>query len=509
MTTTTIISQHQWNTSPTAYIEIKCNRWRSGADMCYSFAYKVWLANSSSWYYDGLSLSFYSSETNQTITATVKSYNSAETGWTYEGITGTMTVPNKLNGTVPIQIKLTDTNNSSVKLNLSTTLQVDPAASILGEISAFDVDGYVIVPITKYDSSLPVSMDAYCVIGTVANYVGSFQNASLDQGRVAFVTFSEYQKETIYNLMTNVQSATFQFRLKTYDASGNLIGSNMKTATGTITNASPTIDDTLIVPFDDESTTTNVTKDASVFVQNKSRLVVSVPSAIGNKGASIVNYSVKIGDKIITSTESGDIEFGTISLTGESVEMSVIVTDSRNYTTTCTKDLVVYEYKDPTMSVDLYRKNNYEEESHLIVNVKYSSINGCNSISILYQYGKTGEGFGNLEGIENGKDNILTCDKNYSYDFKVYIFDALGVSITKDFVLSKGKFPLFIDTRMNAVGINAFPLDDDEALRVADGKGIFEDGIVLKSSTEGSTKMFLLTVDDSGAMRITEYIKEN
>ena len=73
-------------------------------------------------------------------------------------------------------------------------------------------------------------------------------------------------------------------------------------------------------------------------------------------------------------------------------------------------------------------------------------------------------------------------------------------------MLTKGEFPLFIDTGINAVGINAFP-KSGEALRVGNGVALFEDGIVLSSSTEESTKCFLLTIDDSGQISVAEYKK--
>lgn len=118
------------------------------------------------------------------------------------------------------------------------------------------------------------------------------------------------------------------------------------------------------------------------------------------------------------------------------------------------------------------------------------------------QYKESGGVYGNaVEPIANKTQYTLTCDKNKAYIFAITVADAFG-SVTNEFALSKGKFPLFIDTEKNAVGINDFPAEG-EALCVAEGVARFSDGIVLM----GGATPYLLTVTESGAISITKWSK--
>jgi hypothetical protein len=55
----------------------------------------------------------------------------------------------------------------------------------------------------------------------------------------------------------------------------------------------------------------------------------------------------------------------------------------------------------------------------------------------------------------------LSLSKNDAYIFEIVVTDALGSTFTKEYVLNKGMFPLFIDTQKNSVGINCFPANEN------------------------------------------------
>ena len=153
----------------------------------------------------------------------------------------------------------------------------------------------------------------------------------------------------------------------------------------------------------------------------------------------------------------------------------------------------------PVFTATIERLNNYEDETYLTVDASISSVDGKNIIkSMTYKYKESGGSYGYSVGIANRTKYTLSMDKNKAFIFSITVADAFG-SYTKDFALSKGKFPLFISTKNNAVGVNEFPAEG-EALRVAGGVAVFDDGIVLVTAS----KRFLLSVNDSGALSITE-----
>ncbi len=485
----TLLDTYKWNTSPVAYCTVQYEYRRSGSAMQYRFYWKVWLNSSSSYYYDGLRLTFILDSTNA-LNVTVKNADSTVKGWSYNGTTDWITVANKTSGTTSLTITMFNTNTNTQKLYSTQTLYVVGAPSVLGALADFDVDGSLKISITKVSSTVTDALDIYCG-STIVKQVANISNG-------ATITFSSAEKNTIYGLMKNTTLMTFTFHLESFEAN-EFVGSSEVSAVGYISNAYPTFDQSAISFYDDDDATIAVTKNNQIIVQNKSKLIVNLPQATGNKGASISRYTITIGTDLKTASASGEIDFGKVSGSGN-MTMVVKVVDSRGLERQVTKAITVVEYKSPTITANLGRKNNYEDETHLTVNALYSSVNGKNTIALSYVYAKVGEAFGGEIGIANNTAYTLSCNKSNAYNFRITAKDSFE-TITKDFVLSKGEFPLFIDIEKNAVGINAFP-SADEALRVGNGVARFEDGIVLMSP---SGKSFLIGVNDSGVITATEY----
>ena len=159
-------------------------------------------------------------------------------------------------------------------------------------------------------------------------------------------------------------------------------------------------------------------------------------------------------------TSSGNIDFGVIN-SGNNLTLSVKVIDSRGNTTTASKTVVFLAWVLPSAIISLKRKNNYEDESYLLVNVTYSSINSKNSITIKYQYKKTTDtNYNTLTAINNNQQKTITLSKNNAWDFKIVITDKFGTT-TYNTVLPKGQFILFVDTKKLSVGINCFPVNNE------------------------------------------------
>lgn len=485
---TTLFESSQWNTSPTALWTLQYEYQRKDADMQYRFYWKVWLGYNTSYYNNGLQLQLFLNGVQYNVT--VKGFNSSSTGWSYEGTTDWYTVPSKTSGTVPFYAKLYDTNVHSVKVTSSTyALTVSGAASAFGSVASFDVDDGFTVSITKYDTTftdtLVVSYD-----GTTVKTVSGITNGTK-------VTFAN-ELTTIYNLMKNVKSGTFTFDLTTTSGS-TLIGSSTQTATGSITNANPKFGGEQVDYADTNGASVNVTGNARHIVQNQSYLVVTFGAATGNKGATITEYTIEVNGVTKTAVNSGSVDFGLIN-SSQDVELKVTAFDSRGNNTVVSKTVTVLAWTSPIFTATIERLNNYEDTTYLTVDATVPYLNGKNEATITYMVKQNGGEFGDVQEIENNRRYTVYCDKNFLHTFVITVVDAFD-STTKEFTLPKGRFPLFIDTELNAVGVNEFP-SNGEALKVAGGVARFDDGIVLKSQ---SGKMFLVSVTDTGTLAIEEY----
>lgn len=460
---TTLFSS-QWSASPVANWTIQYEYKRSGADMLYRFYWKVWLAKSTSWYYDGLQIQMFLNGMQHNVT--VKGYNTSEKGWSYDGTTEWFTISNKTNGTVPFYAKLYDTNSKTIKATSPNyALSVSGAASAIGSISNFDVDNGVTIPITKYDATFADTL-VVSYGGTTIKTVPGITNGT----KVSFAN----ELATIYNLMRSVKSGTFTFTLTTKSGS-TTIGTSTRTANGSITNANPTFASTQVSYADTNTAVTNITGNSKHIVQNKSLLGVTFGAASGNKGATISQYIITVNGVTKTATQSGSVNFGTIN-SSQNVTLTVTAKDSRGNTTAVQQTVTILAWSLPVFSATVERLNNYEDTTYVTVDASISSVNNKNEMTVTYKVKQSGGKYGNPVEISNKNQHEVICDKNFVHNFTITVVDSFGGSITKEYTLPKGKFPLFIDTDKNAVGINEFP-KEGEALRVAGGKAVFEEGV--------------------------------
>ena len=442
----TLFSQSQWNTSPTAYWTIQYEYFRQGADMYYRFYWKVWMGYSSSYFNDGLQLQLFLNGTQNNVT--VKGHTSSA-GWSYDGTTEWYKVANKTTGSTPFYAKLLDTNTSVNKATSGTyTLPVSAAASVLGGISAFDVNGSISIPITKYDTSFTDTLVITYGSTTIKTISGIANGAK--------VAFTSAELDTVYKLMQSVKSGTFTFALTTKTGSTTL-GTSTQTATGSISGANPTFTASQVTYEDTNKAIYDITENPLHIVQNKSTLRVHFTAASGNKGATISSYTFVLNGVTKTETSAGYVDFGAVN-SSKNLTLSVTVKDSRGNTTTVSKTITMLAYSSPIVDAVLKRLNNYEDTTYLTANASISSVNGKNTMTVTYKYKTVGGSYGDEEyEIANGTQYTLECDNNYAYIFSITVTDTIGTPVTREFPLDKGIFPLFIDTNLNSVGVNGFP----------------------------------------------------
>lgn len=315
-----------------------------------------------------------------------------------------------------------------------------------------------------------------------------------------FYTFNltEEERNVLRNATASSNSRSVMFILRTVvDDDASLASNSFLWQTLSIVNANPIFTDDKVSYADVSQSVVATTGNNQHIVQNQSSLTATFGAATGNKGASITGYTLKLNGVTKTKSTSGSVSFGQVN-SSQDVTLSITAKDSRGNTTTVNKNVKVLPWSLPVFSASVERLNNYEDETYLTVNASISSVNSKNTMAISYQYKKNGGSFGSAKEISNRTKQTINCDKNYAYVFRITVADKFG-NTTKDFLLDKGKFPLFIDTESNAVGINEFP-SDGEALRVAGGLACFDDGIVLKSANYA----FKITISDSGTLTATK-----
>lgn len=489
----TIWDSSLWYSNPKAYWTLKYEYRRSGNDMQYRFYWKVWIGSASYWH-DAFTLRLFLNGIQNNIT--VKGTTTSR-GWSYEGTTGWYTVANKISGTVPFYAQMYNDSAKSVKgTSSSYSLNVSPAgATLLGAPNFTDEQNPTITYSNPAGNNVTSIQACISFDGSKDDIV--YRNIPKTGTSYTF-TLTEEERNLLRN-GTSGNTRTVQFFVKT--VVGGATFHSALTKTLSIVNANPVFTASQI-SYEDANRVLFVISgnaaDNEKIVQNKSSLKVTFGAAQGKKGASIVSYSLVLNGVTKTATTNGSVGFGVINST-QNVTLSVTVKDSRGNTTTVAKEITVLAWSPPTFTTTLERLNNYEDETYLKVDASISSVDGKNTIkSITYKFKESGGSYGSTVNIVNNTKYTLSKDKNKAFTFSITVTDAFG-NTTYEFPLAKGKFPLFIDTEKYAVGVNEFPAEG-EALRVAGGVARFDDGIVLVSAS----KKFLLSVNDSGVLSITE-----
>ena len=289
-----------------------------------------------------------------------------------------------------------------------------------------------------------ISNNNGAVIGT---YTGAYYETPIN---AEFKTEDAISKQ--YASIPNSASGTYYARV-TY-------GSSVKTSgTGTYTirgNEVPTLGS--LTYLDNNSTVVAITGNNQHIVQNYSTLVAQVGTATANKSAGISKYVVECNGKSVQGTSSGNYSLGTVN-SNRNVDLKLTVTDTRGLTASKTITVTMLAHSTPNASVTLERLNNYEDETYLTVDSSISSVNGKNTATIKYRYKESGGSYGSYETIPDGQEYVFELSKNNAYIFEIVVTDAFGSTFTKEYVLNKGMFPLFIDTEKNSVGINCFPVN--------------------------------------------------
>lgn len=206
---------------------------------------------------------------------------------------------------------------------------------------------------------------------------------------------------------------------------------------------------------DANAATVGVTEDDQVIVQRQSDLQVSFGAATAQKGATIAEYAATFAGVTKTASSVMTLDFGKVDVSTDQ-QIVFSVTDSRGLKTSTTLTVKVESWWEPTSTVNLARKNNFEPETHITANAWYASLGGKNDVTISAKYRKVGSDAWSTATLQSGVESTVTCERDSAYEWQVTTSDKLG-STTQSLTLGRGIPTFFIDTAKSSVGVNCFP----------------------------------------------------
>ena len=252
---------------------------------------------------------------------------------------------------------------------------VKPSISVLSGMSVSGIDSSVSFTLSKttywgyYGHSLTIKY------GSLILYSGAYSNS---------VSVTDSNKmNALYEAMKNSVSGNFTAVLTT--TYGNYtIGSHEKTASGSLTNIAPTLGG--LTYYDGNSSVSNVTGNNQMIIQNKSSLVITIPSYSLKKKAAVKSFKLSYNGKSYDVSAGNKVTIGAVDKTGN-MTASLVLTDSRGQSVTVTKVIAYTAYSLPQINWEYYRSNStgkkdllsgtyiYIKPSYSVANIAGNSIN--------------------------------------------------------------------------------------------------------------------------------------
>ncbi|MBR3298952.1 MAG: hypothetical protein IKI64_07070 [Clostridia bacterium] len=352
---------------------------------------------------------------------------------------------------VSAQFSVTTTNVS--KLNSCANITAD-AATVRFNVNA-----------TVNNSSCTHKVD----ILKNSTVVVTVSSLSWSQGTSSrTVTLSARQKSDLQAAMSGVKLMPVTVRLTSYSGKTQM-GSPTTVDTEAITtytNSAPTIEGMTLT---DEEQYTSMMTHEEVFVQYASQLLVTPGRTAARSGAEITKYAVYCGNKYVENMDGrSPLMIGSIEESG-SVEVRLIVTDSRGYTATLSQTITVLPLSDPVLTGFSLVRNateptnvNMDFTGEICSAVCGSEMNGIAYIQYRIKQTNTdtyGEYVSLLRDITlTGTDFSLEdyvidhVDDDKSYDLHLQVIDNFGRQLDRYAVIPKAK-PV-VSLRDGMVGIN-------------------------------------------------------
>ena len=262
----------------------------------------------------------------------------------------------------------------------------------------------------------------------------------------------------LYASIPNAKSATYNVKV-TY-------GSVVSTKTGgtysvnTTTNA-PSVAE--LTYADTNTTTTAITGNDQLIIQNKSTVRYTATGAAAKNFATVDKVTVTVNGLTYTLTASGSNYVGgnAVINSASNVTATATVTDSRGLTATTTVTVQMLDWMRPTAIINMQRLNNFYSTTNITVDADYSSLDGKNTITITYRAGIQGSGAYTVSGtLQDNVQGSFEADNKQNWSVQVTVQDLFD-STTYTLSLGRGIPIVFYDVDKSSVGINTFPSHDN------------------------------------------------
>lgn len=376
----------------------------------------------------------------------------------------------------PTTVKVTTYYNGvQVRSQTSNTGTVIAPAASTSTIDNFNIGDTKTITITRANSAFTHKIEA--IFGSFSKTLSTNAGTSLNWN-------TSTDASNLYAQIPNSNSGTGTIRTTTYYNGVQVRTYTSKTFIAHVTNSNPTF--TAFTYKDNNNTTSGITGNNQLQIQDNSNLVITATAATPKNSAKISKYTATINGKVYESTTT-TINVGQISSSGN-LSLVVKAVDSRGNTTSVTKDITVLPYTEPSYTVNVTRKNNYEEETTLnITNGKYEliPINNVNKNAIQtsrYRYKASDGNYSSWIAITLTKSGanfsfsglVGNLDNTKTFLFQVQIIDKLK-TVTEEFTLKNGTPVMAI--RKNVIGINKIPkiskgLDVEGAISIPVGNNV-------------------------------------
>lgn len=309
----------------------------------------------------------------------------------------------------------------------------------------------------KFTNSSGNPIQVYMEIGTANTVISEIKDVT----GLNTYTFTEIKTSTIYSAIPNANTLAVRYVIKTTEESNTYYSTITKIAY--VVNSNPSVG--TFTYKDNNTTISAITEDNQKIVRNQSSLLFTIGTATAKNSSTISKYSVNFNGITKEATSNGTIEFGTINLSSNE-KATLTVTDSRGNQSSSDITISIIDWVAPIGSISLHRKNNYENESYLLVDGTYSSVNSKNSMTITYQKKETTAiDYETAVTLTDNKQITLDLDNTKAWNFKILIKDKFAETIYY-VILAIGKPIMFIDVVSQKVGINRFPKQDGATFQI-------------------------------------------
>jgi Siphovirus protein of unknown function (DUF859)/Chaperone of endosialidase len=341
-----------------------------------------------------------------------------------------------------------------------------PNASTLTAPSSFNIGDTISITINRSNSNFTHTIKLKNGSNVAKTYTNQTTSTSFATSDVA---------STLYGWTPNSNSINLTLECTTYYNGVQVRTPTTKTITANVINSNPTFG-TGYTYKDTNSTTTAITGNDQYIIQNKSTVVVEIPTsakATAVNGASMVEYTATLNGVSITQPYSSSatvtFNFGTVNASSN-LTLSVTARDSRGNTTTTTKTITIVPYSNPVVNTSATRANNFDNNTTIKLSGSFSLLNigGTNKNSIQsmqYRYKESASGtwgswtnfaYTTNSGTYTATDVVLNLDNTKSYNIEVKVQDKLA-TVTIPLTVASGKPIFFIDSGYKSVSINKFP----------------------------------------------------